>query len=117
MGEIYLQVLGMTPEEAASYASSVDWTSTFVIPVPRYRAEYQEVQVDGVTGTLIRHRDNGQAGLPAGVGKGWRGLRPGRPRQGRRCFGNCRLAEVDKATHIGYNLYRLDSLSACTGFY
>jgi Putative zinc-finger len=59
MGEIYLQVLGMTPEEAASFASSVDWTSTFVIPVPRDRASYQEVQVDGVTGTLIQHRDNG----------------------------------------------------------
>jgi anti-sigma factor RsiW len=53
MGEIYLQVLGMTPEEAASFSSNVDWTSTFVIPVPRYGAEYQEVQVDGVNGTLI----------------------------------------------------------------
>ncbi|OGO36179.1 MAG: hypothetical protein A2W35_10440 [Chloroflexi bacterium RBG_16_57_11] len=60
MGEIYLQVLGMTPEEAASFASSVDWTSTFVVPVPRYRADYQEVQVDGVTGTLIEHFENGE---------------------------------------------------------
>jgi hypothetical protein len=53
MGEIYLQVLGLTPEEAARFSSNVDWTSTFVIPVPRYSAEYKEVQVDGVTGTLI----------------------------------------------------------------
>jgi len=60
IGEIYLQVLGMTPEEAANFSSSVDWTSTFVVPVPRYSADYQEVQVDGVTGTLITHRDNGQ---------------------------------------------------------
>jgi hypothetical protein len=60
IGEIYLQLLGLTPEEAASFSSSVDWTSTFVVPVPRYRADYQEVQVDGVTGTLITHRDSGQ---------------------------------------------------------
>ena len=53
MGEIYLQVLGMTPEEAARFSSNVDWTSTFVVPVPRYGADYKEVQVDGVTGTLI----------------------------------------------------------------
>lgn len=61
MGEIYLQVLGMTSEEAARFSSNVDWTSTFVIPVPRYGAEYQEVQVDGVTGTLIEHREYGES--------------------------------------------------------
>lgn len=60
MGEIYLQVLGMTPEEAASFAKNVDWTSTFVVPVPRYSTSYDQVQVDGVTGTLIKHRESGQ---------------------------------------------------------
>jgi hypothetical protein len=60
MGEIYLQVLGMTPEEAASFASNVDWTSTFVIPVPRYGSDYQEVRVDGVNGTLIQHFQYGE---------------------------------------------------------
>jgi hypothetical protein len=64
MGEIYLQVLGMTAEEAARFSSNVDWTSTFVIPVPRYGADYKEVQVDGVTGTLIEtYRYGGQAFL------------------------------------------------------
>jgi len=60
MGEIYLQVLGMTAEEAARFSSNVDWTSTFVIPVPRDSSEYQEVQVDGVTGTLIEYREYGE---------------------------------------------------------
>lgn len=60
MGEIYLQVLGMTPEEAARFSSNVDWTSTFVLPVPRYGAEYQDVTVDGVNGTLIEHRQYGE---------------------------------------------------------
>jgi hypothetical protein len=49
----------MTPEEAASFASNVDWTSTFVIPVPRYSSTNEEVQVDGVTGTLIKYREEG----------------------------------------------------------
>jgi hypothetical protein len=60
IGEIYLQVLGMTPEEAARFSNSVDWTSTFVVPVPRYSTDYQEVQVDGVTGTVIEHFEYGE---------------------------------------------------------
>jgi uncharacterized protein YfaT (DUF1175 family) len=50
----------MTPEEAARFSSTVDWTSTFVIPVPRYNSDYQEVQVDGVTGTLIESFQYGE---------------------------------------------------------
>jgi hypothetical protein len=58
VGEAYLQLLGMSREEAESFARNVDWTTTFVIPVPRYGTEYQDVSVDGVTGTLIQqYRD------------------------------------------------------------
>ena len=33
----------------------MDWTTTFVVPVPRYaNLEYEDVTVDGVSGTLIR---------------------------------------------------------------
>jgi hypothetical protein len=53
IGEIFLQVLGMTPEEAAQFSQNVDWTTTLVIPIPRYGTEYQDVFVDGVEGTLI----------------------------------------------------------------
>ena len=53
IGEAYLQVLGMSKEEAASFAGSVDWTTTFVIPMPRYGADYQEVDVNGIPGTLV----------------------------------------------------------------
>ena len=58
IGQVYLQLLGMTPDEAASFANTVDWTSTFVIPVPRYSSTNEEVQVDGVTGTLIKYRED-----------------------------------------------------------
>jgi hypothetical protein len=53
LGEVYLQVLGMSPEEAAQFSQNVDWTTTLVVPIPKYNTEYQEVLVDGVNGTLI----------------------------------------------------------------
>jgi hypothetical protein len=56
IGEAYLQVLGMTAEEAARFSQNVDWTTTFIIPIPRYGADHRDVQVDGVTGTLLLHQ-------------------------------------------------------------
>ena len=53
IGQAFLQVLGMTPQEAAQFSQSVDWTTTLVIPIPRYGTDYQKVAVDGVEGTLI----------------------------------------------------------------
>ena len=53
IGEAYLQLLGMNPEEAESFARKVDWTSTFVFPMPMGGTAFEEVPVDGVTGILI----------------------------------------------------------------
>jgi hypothetical protein len=53
IGEAYLQILGMDKAEAHSFASNVDWTTTFVVPIPQRGTQYQDVQVDGVTGTLV----------------------------------------------------------------
>ena len=53
LAQIGLEFTGMTPEEAANFTSTVDWTSTLVVPVPRNAATNQQVSVDGVTGTLI----------------------------------------------------------------
>lgn len=55
IGEAYLQLLGMSQEEAAQFASNVDWTTTFIVPVPRSSSNYEEVRVDGVLGTLINY--------------------------------------------------------------
>jgi hypothetical protein len=55
IGEAYLQLLGMSREDAESFSQNVDWTTTFIIPLPRYSTEYTEIQVDGVTGTWIKH--------------------------------------------------------------
>jgi hypothetical protein len=53
LGEAFLQFVGMSPEEAAQFSQQVDWTTTLVIPIPRYGTTYEEVMVDGVPGTLI----------------------------------------------------------------
>jgi anti-sigma factor RsiW len=53
LAEVALQFAGMTAEEAHDFSQTVDWTSTLVVPLPREAAAYEQVQVDGVTGTLV----------------------------------------------------------------
>jgi len=53
IGEGFLQVMGMSPEEAANFSQTVDWATTLVIPVPR-TASYENVSVDGTDGVLLR---------------------------------------------------------------
>ena len=53
LGQALLQVLGMSPEEAAQFSASVDWTTTLILPLPSANTTYQDVTVDGVPGTLI----------------------------------------------------------------
>ena len=40
---------------------SVDWTSTLVVPIPRNAAIHRQVEVDGVTGTLIQRSPESEA--------------------------------------------------------
>jgi hypothetical protein len=54
LAQIGLEFTGMTAEEAAAFTSTVDWTSTLVVPIPSNAATYEQVTVDGVTGTLIQ---------------------------------------------------------------
>ncbi len=54
LGQAYLELLGMSPDEAAQFSQSTDWASTLVIPIPRYGSSYKTVSVDGVEGTFIQ---------------------------------------------------------------
>jgi Domain of unknown function (DUF4367) len=54
LAQIGLEFTGMTSQQAAAFTQTVDWTSTLVIPLPKNAATYQQVTVDGVTGTLIQ---------------------------------------------------------------
>jgi hypothetical protein len=54
LAEAGLQFVGMSASEARRFSQSVDWATTLVIPIPNDAATVTDVQVDGVTGTLIR---------------------------------------------------------------
>jgi hypothetical protein len=54
LGEIFLQVLGMSAEEASQFSEKVDWLTTLVLPIPAY-AQYEEISdVDGASGVLVK---------------------------------------------------------------
>jgi len=54
IGEALLELLGMSPADAAHFSDNIDWTTTLVVPLPSYiGATFQDMPVDGVTGTLI----------------------------------------------------------------
>jgi hypothetical protein len=54
LARIGLEFTGMSPAEAAEFTSTVNWTSTLLVPIPRNAAIHKQVSVDGVTGTLIQ---------------------------------------------------------------
>jgi hypothetical protein len=54
LARIGLEFTGMSPAEAAELTSTVNWTSTLLVPIPRNAADHKQVSVDGVTGTLIQ---------------------------------------------------------------
>ena len=54
LAQIGLEFSGMSSEQAAAFTSTIDWTSTLVVPIPKNAASYEQVSVDGVTGTLIQ---------------------------------------------------------------
>ena len=54
IGEAYLQLFGMSTEEAARFSQRVDWATTLVVPIPYNGTTYHDVVVDGVDGTLVQ---------------------------------------------------------------
>lgn len=53
IGEVYMQFLGMSAEDARTFSQDVDWANTLVVPIPSYAMNYQQVPVDGVMGTFL----------------------------------------------------------------
>jgi len=54
LARIGLEFTGMSREEAVELTSTVNWTSTLLVPIPRNATTQEQVSVDGVTGTLIQ---------------------------------------------------------------
>jgi hypothetical protein len=61
LARIALEFTGMSPEEAAELTSTVDWTSTLMVPIPSNAATHEQVSVDGVTGTLIQRSPDSES--------------------------------------------------------
>jgi hypothetical protein len=53
--------LGMPQEDARRLATSIDWTSTLVVPLPANAASAREVTIDGVTGLLLESSNGGRS--------------------------------------------------------
>ncbi len=60
MGAALLQFLGYGAEDAARLSERIDWATTLVLPIPQTGdLQYRDVNVDGVTGTLVESADEG----------------------------------------------------------
>jgi anti-sigma factor RsiW len=60
LGSAMLQFLGYSKVDANRLSEKIDWTSTLVLPVPQGEdIRYQDVQVDGVTGTYLEGVSSG----------------------------------------------------------
>ena len=63
VGEMALQLAGLTPAEAQHFSQAIDWSSTLVIPLPTDAGSFHDVTVDGVPGVLIESNPR-QSGGP-----------------------------------------------------
>jgi hypothetical protein len=66
VGEMALQLAGLTPAEAQHFSQAIDWSSTLVIPLPTDAGSFRDVTVDGVPGVLIESNPR-QSGGPRNV--------------------------------------------------
>jgi len=53
LGEIGLRVLGLPADQARDFADKVDWSSTFLVPIPANAAEVRQVTVNGADGLML----------------------------------------------------------------
>jgi hypothetical protein len=53
LGEIGLRVLGMPATEAREFSKSVDWRTTFLVPVPPMATRFRQTLVGGDRGVVI----------------------------------------------------------------
>jgi hypothetical protein len=52
VGQAFLEILGLSAEEAEQFSRQIDWSTTLVVPVPQ-DADVREVSVNGVPATLF----------------------------------------------------------------
>lgn len=60
VGEAFLRILGMQPDEASRLAHNIDWTSTLVLPIPATAATFSEVRIADTTGLALQSLDQSE---------------------------------------------------------
>lgn len=75
LGELGLRMAGMDALEARTFARSIDWRSTLLVPVPIQGQQYREVEVHGQKGLLVSFRPEPRT-MPDGTTRrtGWRSV-------------------------------------------
>jgi hypothetical protein len=58
LAEIGLQMAGWDAVKARQFCQSVDWKSTLVLPIPPHVQSYENVNINGVRGTLMHFADS-----------------------------------------------------------
>ena len=58
IARVALQFVGLSANEAASFTQTVDWTTTFVLPILHGQSSYEKVSVGGNEGVLLRPRSS-----------------------------------------------------------
>jgi hypothetical protein len=53
LGQLGLEMAGLSSEEARVFARKIDWRSTLLVPVPAEGASFREVEVPGGRGLLV----------------------------------------------------------------
>ena len=54
IARVALQFAGLSANEAANFTQTVDWTTTFVLPILHGQSSYEKVSVGGEEGVLLR---------------------------------------------------------------
>ena len=54
IAQVALQFFGMSPNDAANFTQTVDWTTTLVLPVARGESAFERLPVNGNEGVLLR---------------------------------------------------------------
>jgi hypothetical protein len=53
LGLIALRIAGLSPSDAKQFAATVDWHTTFIVPVPANAASFRQVGIGNTTGLLV----------------------------------------------------------------
>lgn len=64
LGQAMFQFFGVSAADAQQLSQRIDWTSTLILPIPQgSKLQYQDIQVDGVTGTFLQETSQNSYGL------------------------------------------------------